>query len=352
MSKITNESFVTLATNDSYCMGALALAQSLKKVNTNRSISIMITSGVSTNVQSLLRNVFDHIEFVNVLDSNDSLNLSLLKRPDLGITFTKFHCWRLIQFTKCVFLDADCLIVKNIDDLFEREEFSASPDIGWPDYFNSGVFVYKPSIQTYSNLIQFAVDFGSFDGGDQGLLNSYFSSWSTGESSKRLPFVYNMTTNISYTYAPAYKQNKDNVKIVHFIGANKPWKRTYNTDNASVEGEGVYEGEHLNLWWSLFSKHCLPSLDEETVRVNLKVKSSSKNNQDHFHVTQNHQQNCEISQGDSHQITHSSNSEQGDSVVIGSEHHENLWKTGKIEYTGRDSFSNIQAHLDSQIEKK
>ena len=86
------------------------------------------------------------------------------RESDLGTTFTKYHCWRLIQFPKCVFLDADCLIVKNIDDLFEREEFSASPDIGWPDYFNSGIFVYKPSIQTYSNLIQFSVDFGSFDG--------------------------------------------------------------------------------------------------------------------------------------------------------------------------------------------
>lgn len=153
-----------------------------------------------------LRETFDHVEMVNVLDSNDALNLSLLARPDLGITFTKFHCWRLTQFTKCVFLDADCLVVKNVDDLFAREELSAAADVGWPDCFNSGVFVYKPSLETYSNLQKFALETGSFDGGDQGLLNSYFSNWSTGESSRRLPFGYNMTTNVSYSYAPAYKQ--------------------------------------------------------------------------------------------------------------------------------------------------
>lgn len=354
MSKITNESFVTLATNDSYCMGALALAQSLRNVNTNRLISIMITSDVSPHVQSLLRNAFDHVEFVNVLDSNDSLNLSLLNRPDLGITFTKFHCWRLVQFTKCVFLDADCLVVKNVDDLFEREEFSAAADIGWPDYFNSGVFVFKPSVSTYSSLLKFAVDFRSFDGGDQGLLNSYFNNWSTGESSRRLPFVYNMTTNVSYTYAPAYKQNKENVKIVHFIGSNKPWKRVYNRDNSNVESFGACENEHLDIWWTLFSKYCLPNLNEETVRNNLNIKSSFRPNHSNVHYSsmQNQQQNFETPQVSCNQASHSNNIHQKDEVVIGSELHENLWKTGKIEYTGRDSFSNIQAHLDSQLEKK
>lgn len=48
---------------------------------------------------------------------------------------------------------------------------------------------------------------------------------------------------------------------------------------------------------------------------------------------------------------------QGDSgassggIVIGSDQHKNLWEHGQIEYVGRDSFSNIQAHLDSQLKK-
>lgn len=135
-----------------------------------------------------------------MLDSNDSANLALLKRPELGVTFTKLHCWRLVQFKKCVFLDSDCLVVKNSDDLFNHEEFTAVSDIGWPDCFNSGVFVFRPSLDTYSRLLSFAVEQGSFDGGDQGLLNSFFPNWN------RASFVFNMTTNASYSYAPAYKQ--------------------------------------------------------------------------------------------------------------------------------------------------
>ena len=54
--------------------------------------------------------------------------------------------------------------MRNIDDLFDREELSAAPDAGWPDCFNSGVFVYAPSEQTYQNLVAFALSMRSFDG--------------------------------------------------------------------------------------------------------------------------------------------------------------------------------------------
>ena len=39
--------------------------------------------------------------------------------------------------------------------------------LGWPDCFNSGVFVFKPSLETYTNIMKFASETGSFDGGDQ-----------------------------------------------------------------------------------------------------------------------------------------------------------------------------------------
>jgi len=55
-------------------------------------------------------------------------------------------------------------VLENIDELFDREELSAAPDAGWPDCFNSGVFVFCPSLETYRTLLQFAVTHGSFDG--------------------------------------------------------------------------------------------------------------------------------------------------------------------------------------------
>ena len=39
--------------------------------------------------------------------------------------------------------------LSNIDDLFQFEELSACRDAGWPDCFNTGLFVLKPSLGWY-----------------------------------------------------------------------------------------------------------------------------------------------------------------------------------------------------------
>lgn len=353
MPKIIDESYVTLATNDNYAIGALTLAKSLRNVNTNRLLTILITNDLSQEIQFQLRSVFDNVETVDALDSNDSFNLAMLKRPELGVTFTKLHCWRLVRFTKCVFLDADCLVLNNVDDLFDREEFSAATDVGWPDCFNSGVFVFQPSLQTFANLINFAVEKGSFDGGDQGLLNSYFSDWSTSDSSRRLPFIYNMTTNVSYSYAPAFNQFKENVKIVHFIGAVKPWYSTYNLDNNSVVGTASNnELHHLNAWWSTFIQHVYPFLGDET-KQRLSAQIIKKQDQQ-FNQGQHAQEwsNTNTNQQTASSPVYQTGAVSSGGVIVGSNQHQNLWEHGQIEYTGRDSFSNIQAHLDAQLQKK
>ena len=68
----------------------------------------------------MLPEFFDLIQVVDVFHSPDPSILEALKRPELGITLTKLHCWKLTQYTKCVFMDADTLVVKNIDELFDR----------------------------------------------------------------------------------------------------------------------------------------------------------------------------------------------------------------------------------------
>lgn len=113
--------------------------------------------------RQLLR-VWDQLVDVVELNSGDAESLALLSRPELGVTFTKVNAWQLTQYSKCVFLDADTLVVQNVDELFDREELSACSDIGWPDCFNSGVFVFQPSNETFRSLMELARKTGSFDG--------------------------------------------------------------------------------------------------------------------------------------------------------------------------------------------
>jgi glycogenin glucosyltransferase len=58
----------------------------------------------------ILSRLFDEVVDVNLMDSGDLVHLSFLRRPDLGVTLTKLHCWTLTQYRKCVFLDANTLV--------------------------------------------------------------------------------------------------------------------------------------------------------------------------------------------------------------------------------------------------
>ncbi|XP_062430725.1 glycogenin-2 isoform X1 [Rhea pennata] len=264
---VTDQAFVTLATDDVYCQGALVLGQSLRNHRTSRKLAVLITPEVSSGMRSVLRSVFDEVIEVDALDSADSVRLALLQRPELGVTFTKLHCWTLTHYSKCVFMDADTLVLCNVDELFDREEFSAAPDSGWPDCFNSGVFVFRPSLKTYNLLLQFAEEHGSFDGGDQGLLNSFFSNWATTDIDKHLPFIYNLSSSAVYTYVPAFNHFGRDAKVVHFLGSTKPWNYKYNLQTRRVMQDGTTSGSShqlsfLALWWNIYSASILPLLEK------------------------------------------------------------------------------------------
>lgn len=106
--------------------------------------------------------------------------------------FTKLHIWNLSQLNKVVYIDADALVLENIDELFKiQSTFAASPDIFPPDKFNAGVLVIEPNSSIFQEMISLVGALSSHDGGDTGFLNSYFSSWYSGPAESRLSFGYN-----------------------------------------------------------------------------------------------------------------------------------------------------------------
>jgi glycogenin glucosyltransferase len=184
---------------------------------------------------------------VDKITNPNPANLFLMARGDLIYTFTKIALWRQTQFRKIVYIDSDVVALRAPDELFDiAASFAAAPDIGWPDAFNSGVMVISPNMGEYWALQTLAASGDSFDGADQGLLNQYYEhkDW------HRLSFTYNCTPNAEYQWEPAYRYHKSNIKMVHFIGKDKPWTKGRHTRS----GSGVYS-ELLGRWWAVYDRH-------------------------------------------------------------------------------------------------
>jgi len=170
-------------------------------------------------------------------------------RQQLATTCTKIQLWNLTQYKKVVYLDADVLVLKPIDELFDRPGLAAAPDLMPPDRFNTGVMVIEPNATMHRQILASLPSLSSYDGGDQGFLNSFFDAWFSSPAPHRLPVRYNMLQHMAHLYPPAWTLIEDPA-IVHFCGERnkKPW-HIHNTDASPI-----LLRPYVQKWWDIYSK--------------------------------------------------------------------------------------------------
>ncbi|KAF5018924.1 hypothetical protein F66182_9089 [Fusarium sp. NRRL 66182] len=253
--------YATLLLSDSYLPGALVLAHSLRDAGTHHKLAVLVTlDSVSANSITQLQSVYDYVFPVPRIRNDNPANLYLMNRGDLHSAFTKINLWKLTQFSKIVYIDADVVAYRAVDELFNTPHpFAAAPDIGWPDLFNTGVMVLTPNMGDFYAMIAMAERGISFDGADQGLINMHF-----GNQYHRLSFTYNVTPSAHYQYVPAYRHFQSSINMVHFIGSNKPWF----TGRDAPQGNDPFN-EMIGRWSPLLtSLSPLPNMSNTSPREN------------------------------------------------------------------------------------
>lgn len=133
--------------------------------------------------------------------------------------FLKLRCWELTDYEKIVFLDADALVVRNVDRLFEFPAFGACPNLYQEledfDRMNSGVFVARPSSAIFDGLLELLDAPGAFwRRTDQTFLESVFPDWSV------LPHWYNTQQYLFFNQPRLWMANR--IQIIHYQ-YEKPW---------------------------------------------------------------------------------------------------------------------------------
>jgi glycogenin glucosyltransferase len=61
-----------------------------------------------------------------------------------------------------------------------------------------------------------------------------------------------VTPSASYSYLPAYKRFFPDIKVLHFIGADKPWMMERYTDGTVIGKGGDAWRFMIEKWWGVY----------------------------------------------------------------------------------------------------
>ncbi|QYB17465.1 glycogenin-1 [Pacmanvirus S19] len=126
MSNNNNFAWCTLVMlGDNYVPGAIVVARSLRNVNTKYPIYCMVDDSVSDSAQKILEKYFDKVIKVPIIEYKCTPMKSKKQNEIYGAwiskSFTKWNIFnpQIFNNQKICFLDADCIALENIDDLFD-----------------------------------------------------------------------------------------------------------------------------------------------------------------------------------------------------------------------------------------
>jgi hypothetical protein len=162
------------------------------------------------------------------------------ERHEFGVALTKLWVFALTCFRRITFIDADSLILRPLDDLFDRTGLWAASDYVLDSQrqgFNSGLMSFEPTLELRDRIYESAAGAKSFDQADQGLLNGLL--W---PEAHILPPEYSLLRHFSFFSGTELK--RDQVRSIHYIN-KKPWELWYreSVDLALSELDDVWTQE-------------------------------------------------------------------------------------------------------------
>lgn len=241
----SREAYATvLHSSGKYVCGAITLAQSLLRTGTKRDLILLLDDTVSEPKRNALIQAGWKLRFIKRI-RNPRAEKDMYNKYN----YSKFRLWQLIEYEKVVFIDADIIVLRNIDVLFQFPQLSATGNAG--SIFNSGVMVIEPSNCTFNMLMQHTKDIISYNGGDQGFLNEIFVWW------HRLPRRVNFFKNFENlnevsTKNQLFGADPPQLYAIHYLGL-KPWMcyRDYDC-NWDVGHLRIYASDVAHrTWWKI-----------------------------------------------------------------------------------------------------
>lgn len=230
-----SRAFVTLVTNPDFALGAKALVRSLRLSATQADIVVMHTAAVPEDSLAPLEALDARLVEVALLPTSEGFNAAHARtalhatapftkgeKPPFHTpldNFAKLRLWQL-DYRRVVFLDADTLVLRPIDRLFDYPEFCAAPNVydrlGDFQRMNSGVFTARPDPAMFARMLARLDQPGVFwRRTDQTFLEHFFPDW------HGLPIFDNMLQYVWLNLPELW--HWPSIRVLHYQ-YEKPWQ--------------------------------------------------------------------------------------------------------------------------------
>ncbi|XAR53579.1 Glucuronosyltransferase [Bertholletia excelsa] len=229
----TKEAYVTLLYGDEFVLGVRVLGKSIRDTGSTKEMVVLVSDGVSEYAKKLLQADGWKVEPITLLE-----NPNQVRPTRFWGVYTKLKIFNMTEYKKVVYLDADTIVVKSIEDLFKCGKFCAN--LKHSERLNSGVMVLEPSQAVFNDMMSKVKTLPSYTGGDQGFLNSYYEGFANAHVFKpdvpkevvesrpvpemeRLSTLYNADVGL-YMLANKWMVEEEELCVIHYtLGPLKPW---------------------------------------------------------------------------------------------------------------------------------
>ncbi|GAA2020365.1 glycosyltransferase family 8 protein [Nakamurella flavida] len=265
--------WVTLLTQPNYLDGARTLRASIAASGSPHPFVVMVTDGIGPDDRRLLEADGCLVREVRPLRPADD-GVDGYANARFAEVWTKLAVWGLTEFERVVFLDADMLVTRSMDELFDLElpdggiaachacrcnpnriasypadwtpancfysycrgpEHTSEPGVVG-NYLNGGFLVLTPDAAVLDDMsarLAGLADLSGFPFAEQDFLNEYYQDrWLP------QPYVYNALKTLPFQHPTMWDAAE--VKNIHFI-IDKPWEQQLSPDDR-------YFALH-ELWW-------------------------------------------------------------------------------------------------------
>lgn len=273
--QMSHFAYVTFLTgNGDYVKGVVGLAKSLKEVKSLYPLVVAVGKDVPQEHRSLLRSHGCLIREVEPIYPPEGHDVKFAMKYYV-VNYTKLRIWEFDNFTWMVYLDADMLVARNIDELFFQpvgsfravldcfceSTWSHSPQykigycqqvphkVKWTlnepqpaPYFNAGMFVFEPSKATFAKMMQMLKSTLPTPFAEQDFLNKYFE-----KVFKPLSQEYNLVMAMLWRHPENI--NVAEVKVIHYCAeGSKPWRFNPNAEHMDIP----VVRDLVDKWWKVY----------------------------------------------------------------------------------------------------